>query len=410
MNKINNIFFLKSYIFYFLILLLNFPKINLIEIAGAKQGIRLDDILILLFVAFNLNHISLDKTKLIIILYVTFTYLFSFIHQADSIYSTYVHFHYLRFLEYFFLYLVLSQKLNQELIYKVAVTTLMFQLLLVIIFVFSDDFFSIGLASRGKGTTAGPWELTMMLGVLYLIIFDYLKKLGLNFFSFVYFLILFFIILVAKSRIVLIAFICVIFYRNWKWLILFFPLLIAIYSIFNQNINEILNENVYQLQYFQIQTSLNFLRDYGEMIIKNWRIGDFYLGEGGRFFDKSTLIYDPSLVGRLQQWGRYLAIMTNSDFKIFAILFGSGPGSGGIINDGMYIKILVDFGFIGLISYLIFIIKTFIKKKEARLLIIFISISCITLDFYWPTKIAYSCIIALCYFGKKKYEAKLTNK
>ena len=78
MNKINNIFFLKSYIFYFLILLLNFPKINLIEIAGAKQGIRLDDILILLFVAFNLNHISLDKTKLIIILYVTFTYLFSF--------------------------------------------------------------------------------------------------------------------------------------------------------------------------------------------------------------------------------------------------------------------------------------------------------------------------------------------
>lgn len=396
-------------LFCFVLLILNFPKINLIAITGIPQGIRLDDILIVLLVVFNLQYISLDKKKIIIIFYISFTYLFSFIHQSDTIYSKYIHFHYLKFLEYFFLYLVLSQKLNQKLIYNVAITTLMFQLLLVIIFVFFDNFSSLGVASRAAGTTAGPWELTMMLGVLYFIISDHLKKLGLNFFSFVNYLILWFIIIIAQSRIVLIAIISIFIIKRWKWLLLFSPVFILVY-LFYANTVELSNEFSFELNYFQIQKSLNFLRDYGGIIIKNWMGGDFYLGEGGRFFDRSGLIYDPSLVGRLQQWGRYLSIMTNSDFKIFAILFGSGPGSGGVINDGMYIKILVDFGFIGLISYLIFIIKTFIKKKEVRLLIIFISISCITLDFYWPTKIAYSCILALCYFGKKNFEVKVKNK
>jgi hypothetical protein len=253
------------------------------------------------------------------------------------------------------------------------------------------------------GTTAGPWELTMMLGVLYFIVSDYLKNLGLNFSNFIVLLILFFIIILAKSRIVLISLICVIVLKRWKLMLLFFPLFILAYFFYNNFIE-------LDLDYFQIQTSLNFLKDYGDMIFQNWMAGDFYLGVGGRHYDSSTMIYDPSLVGRLQQWGRYLEIMFNSDLMIFAILFGSGPGSGGIINDGMYIKLLVDFGLIGLIGYLVFMIKIFIKKKEVRFLIIFISICCLTLDFYWPTKIAYSCVLALCYFGKENYKAKARNK
>jgi hypothetical protein len=386
--------------FLIIFLILNFPKTNLIGIQGVSQGIRIDDVLILLLVVFNLHNISLDKTKLTILLYVTFTYLFSFVHQADSIHFRYIHLHYFKFLEYFFLYLVLLKKINQKFIFKIAISSLFFQFLLIL----SS---ATGLASRATGTTAGPWELTMMLGVLYFIVSNYLKNLGLNFFSFINLLILFLIIIFAKSRIVLISMICVIVLKKWKWLLLFSPFLILVYLIYN-NIIEF--ESGFQVGYFQLQTSLNFLRDYGDMIVKNWMVGDFYLGEGGRYFDRSTQLYDPSLVGRLQQWGRYLEIMVYSDLKIMALLFGSGPGSGGIINDGMYIKFLVDFGMIGLIGYLVFMTKIFIKKKETRPLIIFISICCITLDFYWPTKIAYSCILALCYFGEKKYEAKTINK
>ena len=399
----------EVFLFFVTMCILNIPKLDLIKIPGITQGIRIDDILIFLVVLLNLRYITLDKKELIIIFYITFIYLFSFIHQADSIHTNYVHAHYLKVLEYFFLYLVLSNKLNQKLIYKIAICTLIFQFSLVLLFALSNEFAGLGRTSRASGTTAGPWELSMMLGELYFIIYDYFKKLGLNFFSFISYLTIWLVIIYTKSRIVAISIIGVFIFKQWKRLILFFPVLIIIY-VFYQNIGQSIVEFNSGLKYFQLQTSLNFLRDYGDIIIKNWMSGDFYLGEGGRYFDESTLIYDPSLVGRLQQWGRYLEIMFKSDLKIFAILFGSGPGSGGVINDGMYIKILVDFGFIGLISYLIFIIKTFIKKKEVRLLLIFISISCITLDFYWPTKIAYSCILALCYFGKKNFEVKVKNK
>ena len=405
--KINKKYISQILFFILILFILNFPKVNLIGIGGISQGIRIDDILILLIVLTNLHRISIDKTKLIIFCYITFTYLFSFIHQSDSIYSKYIHLHYFKFLEYFFLYLVLLKKLNQKLILKIAIYTLIIQSLFVLSFIFSDTFLNaISLASRAAGTTAGPWELTMMLSVLYFIIYDYFKKLGLNFFIFISFLILCFAIFAAKSRIVIIAIIITFMLRKWKLLFLFFPVLTLGYLLY---INFLKSEVSLELGYFQIQTSLNFLRDYGYIIIKNWMSGDFYLGEGGTYFDKSTLIYDPSLVGRLQQWGRYLEIMINSDLKIMAILFGRGPGSGGVINDGMYIKILVDFGLIGLIGYLAFMITIFIKKKEVRLLIIFISICCITLDFYWPTKIAYSCILALCYFDKKNYEARIRH-
>ena len=72
-------------------------------------------------------------------------------------------------------------------------------------------------------------------------------------------------------------------------------------------------------------------------------------------------------------------------------------------------KLLIDFGLVGLLFYIFLIIKLFLVKKEVRFLLIFISISCITLDFYWPTKIAYSLILAMCYFDKKNYLKKIYN-
>jgi hypothetical protein len=400
--------FKQGYVFYFVLIIINFPKINLVSIAGYKQGIRLDDLLILLFCLFNFRHISFSKTNFYVFFYITLTYLFSFIHQPESIFTNFVHFHYLRFLEYLFLYLILVKKLDCGSIFNLAITTLIFQFVfsLITFLFFFNPAPTFTRLSRASGTTAGPWELTMMLGTLYFVISDYYKHSRARLKDFFVYLSFWILIIIAYSRIVAIAFLSIFIIQRAKIFFIFFMIFIFIFIIFGNTIVSFSLEipDKLNLSYFKLDKAFNFLRDFGSAIIENWSKGNFYLGNRGNFYDETSRYYDPSLVGRLQQWGRYLNVINNSDFKSFAILFGSGPGSGGIINDGMYIKIFVDFGLFGLLIYFFLVINLFIKKKEVRFLLIFISICCITLDFYWPTKIAYSLILVMCYFDKKNYK------
>lgn len=400
--------FKQSYIFYFVLIIINFPKINLISIAGYKQGIRLDDLLILLFCLFNFRYISFSKTSFYIFFYITLTYLFSFVHQPESIFTNFVHFHYLRFLEYLFLYLILLEKLNRKLILNLAIYTLIFQFVFSMInyLFFFNPKPTFTRFDRASGTTAGPWELTMMLGILYFVISDYYEHSRARLKDFFAYLSLWIIIIIAYSRIVAIAFLSIFIIQRVKIFFILSMILILFFIVFGNMIASFSLEipDKLNLSYFKLDKTFNFLRDFGSAIIENWSKGSFYLGNRGNFYDATSGYYDPSLVGRLQQWGRYLNVINNSDIKLFAILFGSGPGSGGIINDGMYIKIFVDFGLFGLLIYFFLVSYLFIKKKEVRFLLIFISICCITLDFYWPTKIVYCLILAMCYFDKKNYK------
>ncbi len=401
--------FSQGFNFYLVLIIINFPKINLLTIAGFKQGIRLDDLLILLFCLFNIKNIHLTKQSFLVFVYITLTFLFSFVHQSNSIYSNYVNFHYLRFIQYFLLYIILLERLDQKTIIKLAVTTLIFQFLISIInFLFfytvRDEFDRF---SRASGTTAGPWELTMMLGTLYFILSDHFKKTKQNLFEMYSYISVWVLIIISYSRIVAIAFIIILALQRFKLFIFLFFFVIFTILFFGDIISSgIQISEKLHLSYFNLERTFNFIRDYGGTIVENWSRGDFYLGDRGDYYDSTSKYYDPSLVGRLQQWGRYLSITKNSELIFFAILFGNGPGSGGIINDGMYIKLLIDFGLVGLLFYIFLIIKLFLVKKEVRFLLIFISISCITLDFYWPTKIAYSLILAMCYFDKKNYLKK----
>ena len=98
---------LLSPIVIFLLTIISIPKFNIISLGGYKggdysQGIRLDDILILIFVFFNIKKVSFSRDSILIFSYVTFAYLFSFFHQINSIHFGFVQFHYVRFLEYFF--------------------------------------------------------------------------------------------------------------------------------------------------------------------------------------------------------------------------------------------------------------------------------------------------------------------
>ena len=95
----------------FLIIIINIPKITLIPIFF--QGIRIDDFLILLFFIFNLNKISFSKDSLLILVYITFSYLLYFFHLFEFAYEeNYKHLYYLKFIQYLLLYSILVKNIT----------------------------------------------------------------------------------------------------------------------------------------------------------------------------------------------------------------------------------------------------------------------------------------------------------
>lgn len=391
-----------SPVLIFLIIIINIPKFNLISIEGFSggednysQGIRLDDFLIAIFVLFNFNKILLSRDSILIFSYITFSYVLSFYHQFDSIYFFYVQFHYIKFLEYFFLYSILVRTINIDLIIRVAICTFIIQIIYGT-YAFYNIPFSVEFTkdSRAKGTTAGPWEFVNMIAMLYFILADYYYQQKKNYKVIIFYFLTWYVILISYSRMAAIGFLILIGYRNIKTSLLLISISFIVFIIlFNLNLFQYID-----FGYFSLKKTFNFLKDFGIPILNNFSQEDFFLGRGGTFFDETSKNYDPSIVSRLQQWGRYLNTFKNSEFPIIGYLFGNGPGSGSIINDGMYIKLFVDFGLVGLLLYFYLIIKYFIHKKRIRNVIIYILISSITLDFYWPTKIAYCLILLIIYF------------
>ena len=400
---------LSSPIFIFLLIIINIPKFNIISFGSTdygggdySQGIRLDDILILIFVFFNIQKASFSRDSILIFSYVTFAYLFSFFHQINSIHFGFVQFHYVRFLEYFFLYSVLIKVISKDDIIKVVIGTMMIQF-----FYGTFEYYNLPNQieftkdSRAKGSTAGPWEFINIIAMCYFILADYYRQKR-KFINILFFYSLTWsLILISFSRMTAIAFLLLLMIKNIKYSIIIFATALLIFLL---NINLSLFQNI-DIGYFSLKKTFTFLKDFGMPILNNFTEGNYFLGRGGTFYDTTAQNYSASMTGRLQQWGRYLTTFNNSELKLFAYIFGNGPGSGSIINDGMYIKLFVDFGLVGLLLYLYIIIKKFIFYKRVRQVIIYISIVCLTLDFYWPTKIAYSFILLMIYF--KKTETKV---
>jgi len=396
-------YFFVSYKVVFLILIINIPKINLIPIY--YQGIRIEDILILLFVIINCNKIHLTKESIIILFYITFAYLLSFFHLFEFTFQqNYKHLYYLKFLEYFFLYSVLAKNIKNEDIIKVVIFSAILQLIISVGFYLGLPYqakFTID--SRATGLTAGPWELSIIFSLFFFIFYEYYKK---NItYIILFFIGLIIIILISYSRIALLGiFIIYLLFGRYR-VILFSVLLLLILFLFFIDVDNALIQT--NLGYFSLQRSLNFLQDFSGALLSNFLEGQFHFGGGGAKYDNTNLFYDASLVSRLQQWGRYLHSFTLSSYPVIAYLFGVGPGgSGDPHTDGMYIKILVDFGIVGSIIYFYLIAKMYIKNASSRPGWVFISICCLTIDFYWPTKIAYVFIMFIIFFNNKKLNAK----
>ena len=387
-----------------ILVILLFPKINLISISGYDQGIRLDDFLIVILTVIYIGKFSnINRTAILILFYITLSLFINFFNNENLQLVSLLH--YTRYVEYFLLFTIVSKIFDNEDIYKIVLFAFLFEILFTIfefVLPISDnarivtDIFGYTVI-RANGTFAGPWELSIFMGICFFILSDYsLRYNNRNFYKFS--LLTWTIIFASFARAQFIALIIShVFQENINKLFKF--LIIIIFSIFSLVIlfSEF-EKGQFSFGYIDFSTTVNFIKDYGKDIFINWSKGDFYLGTGGRYFDASASIYDPSLVSRLQQWGNYLQTFDSSIYYPISLLFGMGPGSGGIINDGMFIKVFVDFGLVGFLIFAYYNFR-FVLRNDTRALTIFLLISCLTLDIYWASKIGYITVFAIVYFN-----------
>jgi len=100
---------------------------------------------------------------------------------------------------------------------------------------------------------------------------------------------------------------------------------------------------------------------------------------------------------RLFAWNEYFSKMDYGDY-----LFGKGLGYSGLHVDGMYSKVFIDMGILGIIIYLCFYIRLLYNYKVIGLIVM---LYCITIDFFTASKLMFGMYLGLYYMQQ---QSKLT--
>ncbi|NTW82779.1 MAG: hypothetical protein HGB36_05350 [Chlorobiaceae bacterium] len=403
----NGLFY--NIIFYVTFTLLFIPKINLIAIKGQNAGFRIDDIILFICYFFLIPAYYLSKKKPNLPKsygYSTFI-LWAFvgiIPAALSGYSPNILYG-IRFVEYtaflFFGYF-LSQKKS---IYPAL--KIYFNLTLVIVLLqaagiiggFTVDGYQ-NVAGRVVGLTAGPWELVLVINIIYLVIISS-TIIKTSTVSFIYYTIaVFIIILLTGSRSGIIAFlfsVIPLFFTRYgnKKLILIFPglliLFMSVFYFFGQNLVGRLNDlaDYENLSFFF--KSLNSAEPIGKFDY-NWFDDVAYNNDS-----------DLSWIIRATHW-----VIAITEFKssISTIIFGTGIGTFGPALDGGIVRILVETGVIGLYIYLIFL-KRIVKIIPFGLSVIFVyTINLLFIDIHLSYKSMSLFLFLIGYYQNQKYIKK----
>lgn len=396
--------FKDTNIFIFLFLIIIFiPKIDLISIPGFWQGIRIEDVIIFfvgITMLVNKGILIFSNKKL----YNGWFYFFIFVFFSNLtaiIIGLEIKFiMILRILEYLVLLIFfLNIDINKIFLKK----TIKFYLILNLIVVFLQkfklvgSFSSLGYTSAGNviststvGILGGSWELAVISSLCFFILL-YLSNKPKE--KLLFFIITLYLIISSNSRMPMFGFIIstTFFYffdlnriqiSNIKikiyQIITILFLAILLFYIANFTNLKFIKFNLDYLEKFNLSGNiiLKLLSDfvyYNEVPLKN----DFHKYD----FSYWSLLY------RLEHWSNYYQINLSNPLSFF---FGSGLNA--LYLDSMIIRIILNFGFIGLF---------FIALLSLRLpifIFIFMFLSGLTLDLFVSMKIfIFTLLLILAY-------------
>ena len=383
MKLIDNFKIKNLFLFIFFVIIFT-PKIDIIDITGYWQGIRLEDLCLL---GYTLYIITFWDRKIInnnllnkflpLISYFVLVFFGSFISNLSGIEINY--FSLVRVLEYFVLIILVC---NLKMSYQTVLIYLKFYILMNIIAVILQEyqlfgsFTSIGylepghpLNTRKMGLTGGSWELGIIASLCYFIIISLEKpKLPL---IFIYLIITIYLNLIAESRINFIAF-CVAnlfflksYIKNYEYfytiIIIILITLISVVSLKYLNFQLLDNP-------FDRLISTDYLQSME--ILKNF----FLVFELPQLGDLDVTVW--SLWYRLSLWEKLIVPYIDN---FFTIIFGHGTYA--VYYESAILRVVLTTGLIGTI-YTIFMIR-----KLELYIVCFFLIAGLTLDVFNSFKI-----------------------
>jgi len=386
---------LKKNILFSLILfvLINFPKINLVSIAGLQQGLRLDDILFLVFLFVCI--IKKSKVRilggysgltLIIFMFISCFLSFIFIEEFNFI-SVVFNF---RWLQYFLFAYVFKDVFKYSSI-NVFKLSLWLQLLISLIQIYIFNY------NRSQGSFNGPWELAnvaFLIG-LYIYFKEDKKK---------YLVITFLLIVLSVSRMSLMAMVIfglIFFYDFMKNKKSKIKLIIITATLLSFIFLSPLLIKYFSLDFlYNVEVIYDLLGTIKNEVLLSVRSGDNSSSLFGEFKDS----LDGSLAIRLDMWLNLFFTFMSYQPRTIALLFGISPGQIGIIIDGLYVRLLFEFGLIG--SFLFYKWIKSLKRTYVNggFYLLSLLISGLTLDPFTSSKVMLALSAVLLMRNKKIIE------
>jgi hypothetical protein len=369
-NRLKKIFFFNLV----LLILLNFPKVNIVSFGGLEQGLRLDDVI---FFGFFFHALFTEKylpffggrTGVRLILFMLLSSIIANIFSPSFNYITYIFD--LRWLQYF-LYPFVFWPLVREMKLGTLKITLIIQLIVSLFQVLILKYY------RSDGTMNGPWEVS----VVSLLICTYLIHRRQNN---LYALITLGIILLAQSRMSLIIFCILIpifmfemYPRLKKFKLTIFGSFIFLFIVSIPFINNVVDLSI-----------LNNLDGVKELLVNFYeevqKASDS--ATSSNFFATYKSSLDGSFAMRFDMW--FNVVLKFMAYKpiIVPSIFGISPGQNGVIIDGLYARLLLEFGILGTILFFSVMRKISSMGKIQKLLCVIMLISGLTLDPFTASKI-----------------------
>ena len=363
----------KFFILNFLIIvLLNFPKIDLLPVPGMAQGIRVDDFLIVgLFVYIILNKNIKFKIPIFILCIYAYIFFSNFLGIAfhpgnNDIRIVYI----IRGFEYFIAVLVFYNFKEFLIIKNILYATLLIQGALVMEQMFHGIL-------RPYGSYNGPWELVTVVALLSLFYASNVDNKNKNKNKNIFIFIPLFFSIVSQSRSSTLGLLTGILFNGKK--LRHYIVLIAVLFTSAPIIFLFINSFNWLASVFNPEN----------IVLVSSFIEDIVSGRTDDLFLEFKLIADPSLAARLSMWLELIFLYYESEYIFLKIFFGIGIGSKSIIIDGFYIRLLFELGIVGTFGYF-FVLYRLWKENVFRVLVIFMSFTCLTLDPYSSSKIIYT--------------------
>ena len=362
------------------VILLNIPKFNIISIPGQDQGLRLDDLIVLFYIFRCIKKKcfkKIEKKLLLLITYITLSTVFSLIlfDGNDTLRILYL----FRVYEYMLFAFCVSASIKNVDVKNVFYTTVIIQAIFIIYEI------SIGI-SRPQGSFAGPWEITTVIGIFSLYFFSIHQNITILSLGPLFF---FNIITLSKTGLLAVILSYLLSLPSALKSIIVLILICSVLTFFINIediplLNVIFNKGNVDLFFYFIES------------IKNNNISDnlnYNNIESGA----------PSLAMRFEIWLNLISLwFYNTEFLIIKYLFGIGLGSVAVNIDGFYVRLFCELGLIGCAIY-IYIFLKLVKSSQFKILALYLTVICITLDPYSSSKIAYTIgIIYSHYIIKKK--------